>query len=80
MIFVGNLSTTGYGFHNQVNDVYDIYDQAYRVDGVDANGKAIIHKVDIQEYYTIRTDFTATGTSLYYRYTTGAWSLFNIYI
>ena len=80
LIFVGNLSTTGYGFHNQVNDVYDIYDQAYRVDGVDANGKAIIHKVDIQEYYTIRTDFTATGTSLYYRYTTGAWSLFNIYI
>ena len=61
-------------------EVQDIYDQAYRVDGVDANGKAIIHKVDIQEYYTIRTDFTATGTSLYYRYTTGAWSLFNIYI
>ena len=80
LIFVGNLSTTGYGFHNQVNDVYDIYDQAYRVDGVDTSGKAIIHKVDIQEYYTIRTDFTATGTSLYYRYTTGAWSLFNIYI
>ena len=78
LIFVGDVVTsssisslTGDFLKGQDGQNWDITQNVcYRIDGIDQNGKAIIHKIDIDEYYSICNKFTSlsNNTSNYYRY------------
>ena len=59
LIFVGTLSPTQTtGIKGQDGQFYDIGDEAYRIDGIDSNGQAILHQVEIEDYFIFKTYYT----------------------
>ena len=88
LIFVGSSYTSGVsvgqGIVGQDGNTWDITNnECYVIDGIDSSGKAILHKISIDEYYTFGSNFTtlASNTTKYYRYrgTTNGWVLYTPY-
>ena len=88
LIFVGSSYTSGVsvgqGIVGQDGNIWDIANnECYVIDGIDSSGKAVVHKIDIDEYYTFGSNFTtlASNTTKYYRYrgTTNGWVLYTPY-
>ena len=88
LIFVGSSYTSGVSVGQGIvgqdgNTWYITNNECYVIDGIDSSGKAVIHKIDIDEYYTFGSKFTtlASNTTKYYRYrgTTNGWVLYTPY-
>lgn len=84
LIFIGtpvtvpSALTPAYG---QDGNPYILTTDAYRVDGYDSNGNAIIHKITIDEEYIVRTNFTALVNNYedYFRYRNGTYGGYTPY-
>ena len=75
LIFVGSAysstGTVGHGIGGQDgNTWYITNNECYVIDGIDTSGKAVLHKIVIDEYYTFGSKFTTlvSNTTKYYRY------------
>lgn len=82
IILVGTVTSMSTGVLAQNGQRYNIGTECYRIDGYDSvNSKAIIHKVNIEDYYTILSNFTQHDNNYYvgYQYRNGNWENYNFY-
>lgn len=73
LIFIGSLTDDPSDIKAQDGKYYLLSTEAYRIDGCDDNGNAILHKVEIEEEFIFRTNYTTliSNYSEYYRYRLG---------
>ena len=74
LLFEGTISESG--VKGQDGNYYDISSNvAYRIDGVDTDGNAILHQVTIGPDYVFQNNYTVykNNTAVYYRYRSNKW-------
>ena len=79
LIFVGSY---GGNVKAQDGNTYTLSTTAYRIDGYDTStNSAIIHKIKIEDYYTILSNFTTALNNYYvgFQYNGGTWNNFSFY-
>lgn len=82
LIFVGTTPAIGTPIIGQDGLGYDLTTEAYRIDGYDSAGKAIIHKITVEEEFIFRTNYTVLvgNFSDYFRYRAGKWLGYTPYV
>lgn len=82
LIFVGTTPATGTPVIGQDGLGYDLTTEAYRIDGYDSAGKAIIHKINVEEEFIFRTNYTVLmgNWADYFRYRAGKWLGYTPYV
>lgn len=77
LIFIGdtNLAQGQTPVFGQDGVGYNLSTDAYRIDGCDNNGNAIVHKITIEDEYVFRTNFTVLANNFadYFRYRGGVY-------
>ena len=79
LIFVGSYGGT---VKAQDGNTYSLSTTCYRIDGYnESTNSAIIHKINIEDYYTILSNFTTRLNNYYvgYQYRSGTWHNFAFY-
>lgn len=73
LIFIGSTPASGTPVIGQDGLGYDLTTQAYRIDGYDSGGNAIVHPVTIEEEFIFRTNYTVLigNWADYFRYRGG---------
>lgn len=69
LIFIGQKDSTGIAI-GQDGNTYNLSNIAYRVDGIDTEGKAVLHKEIVAEDYTVLNKFNQNinNYNVYYKY------------
>ena len=73
MIFIGTPASSPYIVIGQDGLTYDLSTTAYRIDGYDATGNAIVHQITIREDFIFKTNYTVLvgNWTDYFRYRSG---------
>ena len=80
-LFIEGTITSSNGIKCQDGNNYTLSTTAYRIDGWDENENVVITKIELGEYYTIRSDFTqlVDNYPIYYQYNGFVWNPYTIY-
>lgn len=81
MIFIGTPAVGTNGIIGQDGNRYELSTEAYRIDGYDSNGKAIGHKIDLEEEFIFRSNYNDHDNNKedYYRRRTNQWIPYSVY-